>query len=346
MADTPPQESNGQSSGTPAAEELKPKSADASPGQEAAIAGAKPGKNPLRTTYRPSHKATFVGLAVIVAILAVNVAVITFVIKKQSGGLSQANQAEVVLTPGVLDRLGVNRGTVGDSGVELVVAPNSRFSGKVQVGGDVSIGGELKLNSKFTATDASLAQLEAGKTSLADLNVNGDATVSALNLRNNLAVAGQTRLQGPVTINQLLTVANNANIAGNLAVGGVLSTRGFQATNLVVDSTLTIGGHFITRGSPPTATPGPGLGNNGTMSISGTDAAGTISINTGTGAQGGILANVTFRNQYGSSPRVVATVIGGGTGSVFVNRNTRGFSVGINGPIAPGGYAIDYIVMQ
>jgi hypothetical protein len=38
--------------------------------------------------------------------------------------------------------------------------------------------------------------------------------------------------------------------------------------------------------------------------------------------------------------------VGAGIGSVYVNRTIGGFSIGVNGPIAPGGYAFDYIVMQ
>jgi len=33
-------------------------------------------------------------------------------------------------------------------------------------------------------------------------------------------------------------------------------------------------------------------------------------------------------------------------GSVYVSRTAWGFSIGVNGAVAPGGYAFDYIVMQ
>jgi hypothetical protein len=299
-----------------------------------------------RGAYRPSHKATFIGLSVVVAILAINVGVVMFVMKGQSKSSASVSQGEVTLSPAVLDTLGVSHSPVGSSGTELVVSPNSRFNGTLTVGSDVSIGGQLKLNSKFSASDANLAKLQAGDTQLDKVNINGDATVSNLNLRKDLTVLGLTRLQGPVTLSQLLTVNNNVNITGSLAVGGTLSARSFQASSLVSDTTLTIGGHVITRGSAPSVGPGSALGNNGTISISGNDAAGTVAANIGTGASSGIIAYVTFRQSYSATPHVVVTGVGSGNGSVYVNRSASGFSIGVSNSLSPGGYAFDYIVMQ
>ncbi len=352
MADEPSSTSNDQTPEPPAPEVLKPQtdnqSEDTPPAAEVATKTAVPAAALARrrTTYRPSHKATFVGLAVVVAILAINAGIIFFVIKKQAKTDTQANQEQVTISAEALDQVGVNRSVVGGSGIELTVNPDARFAGKVQIGGDVSVAGQLKLNSKFSATDASLAKLDAGDTSLNQLNVNGDATASTLNLRRDLSVAGTTRFQGDVVLTRLLTVNNSANVAGNLAVGGSLSVGNFQTRSLVSDTTITLGGHFITRGSAPNVGPGPALGANGTVSISGSDTAGTVAANVGTGSGGGVLANIAFRQQYSSTPRVVVTAVGAGLGSVYVSRTSGGFSIGVNGSIPPGGYAFDYIVVQ
>jgi hypothetical protein len=297
-------------------------------------------------TYHPSHKATFIGLVVVVAVLAINAGIIAFVIKGQSKTKNLGNQGEVTISQGVLNRLGVNRSTIGDTGVELVVGPNARFNGKLQIGGDTSVAGQLKLNGKLSAPDASLAQLEAGNTSLSKLNVNGDSTLSALNLRNNLAVAGTTRLQGAVTVSQLLTVNNNVNISGSVAVGGTLSVNSLSTRNLILEGSLTVGGHIITRGSAPGVGPGSGIGSNGTVSISGNDAAGTVAVNAGTGAGNGVLVNVAFRSQYGTTPHVVISPVGRGDGNFYVNRSIGGFSIAVTGSLGAGGYAFDYIVEQ
>lgn len=332
----------------PAPEVLKPQSGNAAP-VSAAIEKADKPKAALRSrhvTYRPSHKATFIGLVVVVGILAINALVIVFVMRGQEKVSADVSQDAVVLSPETLDGLGVSRTAVGNLGTELIVGPNSRFNGKVTVGSDMTIGGQLQLNSKFSASDASLTKLEAGDTAVQQLNVNGDGTVTNLNLRRDLTVVGTTRLQGPVTMSQLLTVNNSVNIAGNLAVGGVLSARGFQASSLTSDTTLTIGGHIVTRGAAPRVSPGGALGSNGTVSISGSDVAGTIAVNIGVGGGNGTLATVTFARQYSATPRVVASGGGRGMGGVYVTRNSTGFTIGIDNAVSPGGYTVDYIVMQ
>ena len=149
-----------------------------------------------------------------------------------------------------------------------------------------------------------------------------------------------------VTLGQLLTVNNSVNIVGNLAVGGSISVRNFQASSLISDTTLTIGGHIITRGSAPGASAGPAVGSSGTVSISGNDASGTVAVNIGVGASPGVLANISFKSSYGNTPHVVVTAVGQGPAGVFVNRNSGGFSIGVNNALPPGGYAFDYIVMQ
>lgn len=350
MGEKPSHESKGNAAEPPAPEVLKPR--DEAPAEQPDADTAEKPKDAASTARRarrmpnrPSHKATFIGLGVVAAILAVNAVAIVFVIKRQSSSTS-STPGEVVISQGVLDKLGVNRTAVDDLGVELVVNPDARFLNTVQVGGDVSVGGQLKLNSKFTANEASLSKLDAGDTSVAQLNVNGDGTLSTLNLRRDLNVTGSTRLQGAVVIGQLLTVNNSLNVAGNLSIGGTLTARGFQASSLTSDSTLTIGGHIVTRGLAPSVSQGGALGNNGTISISGNDAAGTIGVNVGTGATPGLIGSVAFRSRYGNIPKVIVTAVGGNMGSLYISRSASGFNVYTTAAMSPGGYAVDYIVMQ
>lgn len=310
------------------------------PVEEAVSSKPKPTLKSRRNLYRPSHKATFIGLAVVAAVLLVNVGVIVFIMNSQNKTLADVTLGGAEISPEVLDTLGVSKTTIGSTGSELVVNPDSRFSGKLTVAGDVSIAGTLKLNSAISATGANLTNLTASNATIDSLNVNGDATASNLNLRNDLTVAGTSRLQGAVTISQLLTVNNSVNVLGNLSVGGILSIGSFQTNN------MTVTGHVLTRGSAPSVTSGPAVGSNGTVSISGNDVSGTVAVNTGTGAGNGILANVTFVNQYSNIPHVVVTSVARGAGSVFVNRSASGFSIGVSNTLSPSGYAFDYIIMQ
>jgi hypothetical protein len=335
-----------QKSGPPAPEVLKSQS-DSTPTVSTPVPGRKQKIDPkrLRGTYRPSHKATFIGLGVVVGILIINVVVISFFMNNNTA-TENASQTEVTLSTESLNKIGVSRNPVGDSGEQLSIGPNTKFTGTVTVLNGLSVAGQFKLNSRFSADDASITNLQAGNTSLSQLNVNGDGTVSSLNLRNNLAVVGTSTLQGPVTIGQLLTVNNNLNVIGSLSIGGALTVRSIQAVDLTSNTTLTVGGHIITGGAAPGVSAGGALGSNGTISISGNDIAGSVGANIGVGASAGLIAQVSFRNAYGSTPRVIVTVVGKGANGLYINRNANGFSINVSSALSPGGYAFDYIVMQ
>jgi cytoskeletal protein CcmA (bactofilin family) len=329
--------------GAPQPEELKPRSDS---GAAPPVSTVNPSTKPKHRSYRPSHKATFIGLAAVIAILAINAAIIGFLLKKQAKNDGVASRGQVTLSNADLSKLGINRNPIGDSGSELVVAPNAQFKGKLSVAGDTNLSGQLSLNGKILGTNANFTQLQAGKTSLSELDVNGATTVSSLNLRKDLVVAGNTQLQGTVNLSQLLTVNNSVNIIGNLSVGGTLTVGTFSARSLTSTSTLTIGGHIITNGLSPSLAPGNALGSNGTASVSGNDAAGAIAINIGVGASGGTLASIAFHNQYASVPRVVITPVGVPGNFYIFNLTTSGFSVGIASGLPPGGYRINFLAMQ
>lgn len=318
-----------------------PAAADSAPAREASPPR---GKKSRRGTYRPSHRATFIGLAVVIIILAVNVGVITFLIKSQNKKIQSA-QGQVTISQAALDKIGVNQTPVGDSGIVLTVNPNAKFNGNLQVAGNLSVGGQLNLNKTLTVSNANITQLEAGNTSLQQVNVNGDGTVSNLNVRSQLTVTGSARIQGPVTLSNLLTVSGGENITGNVSIGGTLAVASFHTSSLVADYGLTFGGHVITEGSAPSVSVGPGVGQNGTVSISGNDAAGTVAVNCGVSPAGGIVAYVSFRSGYSNIPHVIVAAVGPGADNVYVVRSSSGFDIGVSS-ISVGGHAFDYIVEQ
>jgi hypothetical protein len=343
MDSTPSPQTTDQSNGSPEAEVLKPRSEGTAQSPSPATPVPKGDNKPRHRSYRPSHRATFIGLAVVVLILAINAAILEVILKKQAKNENLLTKGQVTISSAELSRLGIDRNPIGTSGVQLIVAPDAEFKGKLSVAGGTVISGQLTLNSKLTATDANLTQLQAGKASLSELNVNGDSTASTLNLRKDLVVAGLTQLQGPVTLKQLLTVNSNATVAGNLSVGGVLSVNTFSVQSLVVN------GHLVSSGATPGVGPGgPALGTNGTVSISGNDAAGTLAINLGSGSNGnGLLANVSFRVQYSSAPRVVISPVGLGASFYVANISVGGFGVGISGSLPQSSFfRINYIVEQ
>lgn len=351
--DSGPSASKDEGPAQPEAEVLAPRSGDTAATADNTTttplaANANDGKPQHRRLYRPSHRATFIGLVAVAAILLINAVVIGLVIKSQSKD-SSTPQGQVTVSQDALDKLGVNRDPLNTSDIVLTVTPNTQFKGKVVVGGDITVAGQFQLNSKLTASDATFTQLEAGNTALSQLNVNGDATLTNVTLRKDLIVSGTTRLQGPVTLSQLLTINNGANISGNLTVGSSITSSTISASNLTAVSTLTVGGHIVTAGSLPVITGQGGssvLGSNGSVSVSGNDASGTIAFNVGVGASGGgMVASIAFHTGYSNTPHVVVTPIGN-VGSFYISRSGSGFTVFINGTLSPGGYAFDYIVEQ
>jgi hypothetical protein len=353
MADAPSSDDK-EKSGAPAPEVLKPQEDKATELSDSGSSAAQ-GKTPAaprslrRGTYRPSHKATFLGIAVVVLILAINVGVIGFVLKSQATTKTKVNNDQVTINQSALNQLGVNRGAAGDAGVQLTVGPSAKFNNKVQIAGDLSVAGQFVLNSKFTASDAALAQLEAGKTALQELNVNGNTSLSNAALRGELTVTGASHFQGAVTMAQLLTVNNGLNVSGSMAVGGTLTVANFHTSSLVIDNTTTFGGHVITRGLVPGVSKGGCLSAVDTVSVSGNDMSGTVGVNVGAGGAtcgtGSTLVNITFRSAYGSTPHVVVTPVGDGADDVYVNRSGSGFSIGADA-LSAGGHAFDYIVQQ
>ncbi len=85
------------------------------------------------------------------------------------------------------------------------------------------------------------------------------------------------------------------------------------------------------------------------MSISGTDTAGSLAINTGSSPPAGLLVSVVFTQKFAATPHVVISPIGSAAGSIqyYVNRDVNGFSVGTASPPPAGAnFGFDYIVIQ
>ena len=295
-----------------------------------------------RRSYRPSAKATILGLLAIIVLLGANVGVVWYLLHQPSKTSDGNGNAKVINNQGQLDSLGVNHGLTPLSGIDLVVNPGTRFKQ------NVIIDKQLQLSGKLIAAGASLTDLQAGDTSLTKLNVNNATTLTDLSLRGNLLSNGTVHFVGPVTLDKLVTAAA-LNVTGDLNVGGTINASNFSARSLTSNSTLTIGGHIITRGNVPSSSSGPGVGSNGSSSISGNDTAGTVQINTGQSPSADTLITVRFSVPFSATPHVIVTPIGRAAGAMgfYVDRNGNGFSIGASNVPGSGISAgFDYQVMQ
>ena len=248
MEQQPTQPSSGSGNSTPPAPEQLQVQTDGSSGLEKVVQNAAGNR---RRIYKPSHKGMFIGLSIVFIILALNAGVFWY-LANFTGSTKSLNTETVTLSTQSLNSLGVARNNVGNSGTELTIGPKTQFNSKVIMSNDLQVTGQLNLSNKFTAPEGSFQKLQAGDVSFNTLTLNNDITANTFNARKDINVIGASRLQGPVTMGQLLTVNNNVNIAGSLSIGGTLQTRGFQADSLTSGSTLTIGWHIISRGTSPT----------------------------------------------------------------------------------------------
>ncbi len=169
--------------------------------------------------------------------------------------------------------------------------------------------------------------LQAQQASFGSLQVTGTAAITGLN------VSGQANIAS-------LVVSGNVTVQGELAVIG----------NVTV-ANLYVGGQLISKGPVPTITNGAALGSvlGATTGVSGTSAAGTVTVTIGANAvTNGDLAEVTFAAAYGQVPRVVITPKNAASASVqvYVQVTPTGFKlVTSNTPGTNSNYEFDYIVI-
>lgn len=167
-------------------------------------------------------------------------------------------------------------------------------------------------------------------------------------LGGNLDVKGSSIMQGAVSIN------NNLAVHGALSVGGALSAASISVDSLnistiKVSGNLAFGGHILPSGAQPSAKASNASGG-GTISISGNDTAGTITINVGNGTLfAGELAAITFRTPFATTPKVQLTPVNSEASNMhyFVTRTTSFMTIETSTVASAGAtYVFDYLVTQ
>lgn len=231
------------------------------------------------------------------------------------------------LTDQQLAALKGNTTLVGDAKQTLDVQSNSIFEGQVLMRSDLNVAGTIKVG---------------GGLSLSSITVGGAANFGQLGVNGGLNVGGDTTLQGSVTVQKNLTVGGTASFGG-------LSVSQLSVTNLTMKNDLVLSRHVVTAGGNPGRTNGSALGGGGTASVSGSDTAGTVTINTGGGPPAGCFISVNFSQKYSSTPHVVISPSNSSAATIqyYVNRSTTGFSVcTANAPAGSTNYTYDYIVVD
>jgi hypothetical protein len=259
----------------------------------------------------------------IVLFAAVGVAIYVTVKSSNTSKTSSAGS----LTDQQLSALKGNTTLVGDSKQTLDVQSNAIFEGQVLLRSDLNVAGAIKVG---------------GGLSLSSITIGGAGNFGQLGVNGGLNVGGDTLLQGQLTVQKGLTV-------GGAASFGSLSVSTLNVTNLQLKGDLSVSKHITTSGGNPGRTNGSALGGGGTASVSGSDTAGTVNINTGGGPPAGCFLTVNFSQKYAGTPHVVISPSNSSAAALqyYTNRSTTGFSIcSASAPAASTNYVYDYVVID
>jgi cytoskeletal protein CcmA (bactofilin family) len=299
---------------------------DASNGQVKAGAdgNGKPPKQQIKGFFGKIN--IYLLLFVFVIIIAIVVTGISYLRSKSV----EQKQTQIVTEPlsqEALDQLRQTDVKVGDPKQVLSVESNAVFAGRVLIRGGLEVAGEIKSTSPLSVNGLTVT----GNTILSETQA------SVLQVTSNATIQGQ------------LNVQNNLSVSGSGSFGGSLTASKLNVENLQINGDLQFTRHLDAGGGSPSKSDGTALGAGGTSSVSGTDTAGTVAINTGGGTSAGCFVTVTFNQKYNDTPHVVITPVGiaGGSVNYYISRNTTSFSI-CTANAAPSGqsFAFDYIVVD
>ncbi len=232
------------------------------------------------------------------------------------------------LTQNALQQVANSDANVGSSQQILNVQSSTVFAGKVLIRDSLEVAGSLQVG---------------GTVALNDMTVSGTSAFGQVQINKNLSVAGDTGIQGALTIAKSLQVNSSANFSGPV------SAPQLTIGSLQLNSDLVLTHHILAGGATPGRSNGTALGSGGTATVSGSDTGGTITVNTGSNPPAGCFITVNFTQKYNSTPHVLITPVGADAGSLsyYVTRNSSGFSV-CDSSTPPSGtsFGFDYFVVD
>jgi len=264
-------------------------------------------------------------LFVLVLVIAIIVVVVAAV---KSNSKPENKIGDQTLTQSDLGQLAQSDVTVGDVKQTLSVQSNAVFAGQVLVRKDLQVAGKLEVG---------------GSLSLTGITVSGDSVFDQIQVNKNISVGGDAAIQGQLTIQKSLAVN------GGGTFNGPISAPQLTVGSLQMSGDLALTHHIAAGGVNPGRSNGNALGGGGTASVSGSDTAGSITINTGGSPASGCMVTVNFATKFNATPHVVVTPVEAAAAGLqyYVTRNTSGFSVcTANAPPAGATFGFDYIVFD
>jgi cytoskeletal protein CcmA (bactofilin family) len=264
-----------------------------------------------------------------VFIFIIAIIVIVVVISNSNKTTSTSTTGTSTLSQSQLEKIANNNSTtsVGTANQILNIAASTIFSGQVLVRKDLDVAGSIKIG---------------GGVNIAAISVLGTGTFQALQT-GKFTVSGDSLFQGNVNISQALAVS------GITTFSGAVSANQLTIQSLTLNGDITINHHIDTGGLTPSRSAGDALGYGGTVSVSGSDTAGTITIGTGSLPVAGCFVTVTFGKVFNNVPYVVITPVDEAASGIayYVTRTAANFSVCTSStPPAGQSFGFDYIAMD
>lgn len=271
------------------------------------------------------HLNIYLLLFIMIAILSAGIVLISFQQNKKAATPTTIDSQP--LSSETLSQLKDSEAKVGDPKQTLTIESNAIFSGKVLIRDSLDVAGTIKVG---------------GSLSLPGISVSGTSSFDQI-LANNLSIAGNTNIQGQLTVQKSLTVSAGATF------GGPISAPSITVGGLQLTGDLQIIRHIDAGGNTPSRSDGPALGSGGTATVSGTDTAGTITVNIGGSPSVGCFATVTFVNKFSGTPHIVVTPVGSAAAALnyYVNRSSSNFSLCSTNAAPPGqSFSFDFVAID
>lgn len=209
-----------------------------------------------------------------------------------------------------LEQLANTDVSVGNNNQTLTIQGNAIITGQTLMRGSTNVAGNLQTGGTIQGPSITIS----GAVNL------GQTQTQTLQVQNTLAVQGSSTLRD-------LTVSGASTFSGNVTANQITATRLILSGNATLEVPNHIGftGPTPSRSSIEYAT----LGSGGTLSLSGSDSAGVINIQTGNNPQVGCFGRFTFSQAFTRQPRVIVSPVEAAAGKLdfYTTRDQRGFSI-------------------
>lgn len=279
--------------------------------------------SPIKKFFRKVN--VYFLIFILVVVVAGAITVVNYLNSQKDPVLPTVGSQE--LSEETLQQLSNTDASVGNTSQTLTIQGNAVIAGQTLMRGNLNVAGNIQAGGSLRAPT---------------VTISGQSNLGATQI-NSLQVAQNTALQGSTTLRDL-SVSGASTFSGGMTASQITVTRLIMSGNAV----LQVPNHVSFTGpTPGIASNSTGLGNGGSASLSGSDTAGVININTGNNTAPGCFARVTFQQAFPSQPRVIVGPVGAAAGQTqyYVDRNTSGFSIctAIAAP-ANQSFAFDYFV--